>query len=195
MLRDLRFSIALMVAGAVASSVVGALFDQDHNSRIMTMLVPVQNIGNLDQLPPPGLELVIRIFVQNMTSFLTSGLISALSFGVFAMLVPTLAFLSVGHGAYWAATHGIKMGAMGFLLGYVLPHGIIELPAAIIGAAAGMRLGLCAATVPTTISVGRHILWGLALYLRVLFLILAPMLLISALIEGLITPLVTNWIF
>jgi uncharacterized membrane protein SpoIIM required for sporulation len=76
------------------------------------------------------------------------------------------------------------------LIGYVLPHGMIELPTAILGAALGLRIGAALMSPPKGFSVGRNILWALAQFFKVWGLVLLPLFLIAALIEGLISPLV-----
>ncbi len=72
-----------------------------------------------------------------------------------------------------------------FLLGYVLPHGIIELPTAILGAAMGIRIGAALMSPPKGFTVGQNILWSLAQFSKVWALVLLPLFLLGGLIEGL----------
>ncbi|GIV96737.1 MAG: hypothetical protein KatS3mg057_1394 [Herpetosiphonaceae bacterium] len=192
MLRDLRIPLLLVIVGVVVSIAFGIVYDREHETRIMQALVPVQHIGSVPRGSP---FLAAAIFLSNFWKIFWAGLLSALTFGAFAYMIPLFAFAAVAHGATWSAAHGKALGAPGFLLAYVLPHGILELPAAILAAAAGLRLGLAAATTPPGISVGRHILWALALYIRLLLLVVGPLLLLAALIEGLITPQVAALVY
>jgi len=72
----------------------------------------------------------------------------------------------------------------------VLPHGIVELPTALLGAALGIRVGAALMSPPKGFSVGQNILWSLAQFFKVWALVLLPLFLLGALIEGLISPLV-----
>src|SRR5262249_3656234 len=127
---------------------------------------------------------------------LFSSVFSLFAFGVFAFLVPAVAFAQIGFVATSLGAAGgswISLSAnspLQFLIGYVLPHGIIELPPAILGAALGLRIGGAPLSPPKGFSVGRNILWALAQFFKVWALVLLPLFLAAALIEGLISPLV-----
>jgi ABC-type Na+ efflux pump permease subunit/uncharacterized membrane protein SpoIIM required for sporulation len=192
MLRELRWSLLVVLIGVVASIIFGLLFDNAHQTRIMRAIVPTGGIGTA---PHSSLGIAVVVFFGNVWRIILTGLFSALTFGVAAFLVPLFAFAAVAHGATWAAAHGKALGALGFLLAYVLPHGIVELPAAILAAAAGLRIGVAGATTPPGVSVGRHMLWALALYFKLLLFVIMPMLLLAALLEGIITPLVAAAVY
>ena len=117
-------------------------------------------------------------------------------FGVFAFLVPAVAFAQIGFvatalqakGGSWLVLEANS--PLQFLLGYVLPHGIVELPTAILGAAMGIRIGASLMSPPKGFSVGQNILWSYAQFFKVWALVLLPLFLLGGLIEGLISPLV-----
>jgi uncharacterized membrane protein SpoIIM required for sporulation len=143
--------------------------------------------------PAPGVALAAEIFVRNIRVALLSSVLSALAFGIFAFLVPAVAFAQVGYVATWLVADGGDPWR--FILGYVVPHGIVELPTAIIGAALGLRVGAALMSPPPGFTVGENLLWALANFLKTYLLLLVPLFLLAALIEGLLTPLVIRALY
>jgi uncharacterized membrane protein SpoIIM required for sporulation len=154
------------------------------------VLLPTAAVVQLEAL----LMISRRWDVVQLVALVLSGVFSLFVFGVFAFLVPAVAFAQVGFVATSLAARGGSWLALGadsplqFLIGYVLPHGIIELPTAILGAALGLRIGASLMSPPKGFSVGRNILWSLAQFFKVWGLVLLPLFLVAALIEGLISP-------
>jgi uncharacterized membrane protein SpoIIM required for sporulation len=144
--------------------------------------------------PSPGLALLI--FANNIRVSVLSNVFSVFSFGLFAFLVPAVAFTQVGFVASTLQARGGSWLALGadsplqFVLTYVLPHGIIELPTFILSAALGIRIGAALLSPPSGFSVGQNILWAMANFWKVWLLLLLPLILLSALVEGLLSPLV-----
>ena len=152
--------------------------------------MPTEQIGQINTSAS-----FLEIFVRNSRNILINGMVSTFSFGFFAFLVPLIAFFSVSYGATWAANHAVVGGGWGFVLGYALPHGLIELPTAMLAAALGLRIGAAMVKVPPTYSVGRHLLWALAMYLKMFVFVLMPLLLLASIIEVTITPAVFRAIY
>ena len=70
----------------------------------------------------------------------------------------------------------------------VLPHGIIEIPAAIIAGAAILQLGLAALSLPQGSSLGASWLVALGKWARLSLAIVIPLIIIAAAIEVFVTP-------
>jgi len=81
-----------------------------------------------------------------------------------------------------------------FLLGLVLPHGIVEIPAMVLAGAAILRCGNCLLAKPEGRSLGQLWLQALADWLTVLVGVVVPMLLVSAILETWVTPLAASWV-
>ena len=77
----------------------------------------------------------------------------------------------------------------------MLPHGIIELPVAILSAAMGIRVGVALMSPPKGFTVGQNILWALAQFAKVWLFVLIPLFLLGGLIEGLVTPLIIRALY
>jgi uncharacterized membrane protein SpoIIM required for sporulation/ABC-type Na+ efflux pump permease subunit len=190
--RDLRYPliVALIAAciGLFAGTYLAATFEHNYNRSLARL---VQNLGTA---PPPSLGLALAIFVNNLRVSILSNVFSMFAFGIFAFLVPAVAFTQIGfvttslslQGGSWTMLDATS--PLQFLLGYVIPHGIIELPVFLISAALGIRIGASLLSPPPGFSVGQNVLWSLANFARVWLLLLLPLVLVASLIEGLISP-------
>lgn len=186
LLRDYRLPLLVAVLAAVA----GALFGPWFATFFERIGQSPQNVG---VTPAPNLALGIFTGVANSFRLLTTALLASVSFGIFSLMVPFFAFGGVGYVAGALAANGggwLELGPaspLQFVLGYVLPHGIIELPAAILGAALGVRIGAAVMAPPKGFTVGQNIMWSLAQFLKVWLLVLAPLFLLAGIVQQVIT--------
>lgn len=192
LLRELRLPLAVSLLAAVAGSVFG--FAKAHTF----VLPPVERM--LDQIavgPAPSLWLALLIFLNNLRVSILSNLFAPFSLGVFPFLVPATVFAQIGY----VCGRLIERGGVGpdspltFLVAYLLPHGIIELPTFLLSAALGLRMGAALLTAPGEFTVGENLLWAAAQAAKTWLLVIAPLVLAAALIEGLFTPLVIMWAY
>ncbi|MBA3470042.1 MAG: stage II sporulation protein M [Herpetosiphonaceae bacterium] len=190
--REIRLALLLVSGAVLAAVVVGSFFvpSSDRDRELMNVLVPTQNIGQLNEVPS-----FLAIFARNSRNIFLNGIFAVFTFGLSTLLVPLIAFFSVSYGATWAANNAATGGGLGFVLGYVLPHGLIELPAAMLAAALGLRIAASYVKVPPTYSVGRHLLWALAVYLKMFVFVILPLLLLASIIEVTITPAVFRAVY
>ena len=197
LLGELRLPLACALVAALAGLAFGAALGQ---GRVMAG-VGGGLAGGADQIlaglgspPPPSPQLAAQIFLNNLRVSLLSNLFSAASFGVFAFLVPAVAFGQVGLFASRLAARGGGWGELGdasplqFVLAYVVPHGLVELPAFVLSAALGLRIGAALLAPPPGFTAGQNLLWALAAFAKVWLLVLVPLIALAALIEGLVTP-------
>jgi uncharacterized membrane protein SpoIIM required for sporulation/ABC-type transport system involved in multi-copper enzyme maturation permease subunit len=134
----------------------------------------------------PGLD-VRGIFEHNLRVVGIALLLAPLSFGTVPLLMPLSALLLVGFFAGEAAFLGLN--PLVFLLVFILPHGVFELPAIILAMAFGLRMGLSIMSPPPGFSISESLLLALADLLKVFFLVVIPLLLLAAVAEVYITPL------
>jgi uncharacterized membrane protein SpoIIM required for sporulation len=199
LLREYRLPLAVALFAAFAGLLGGGYIGENYQVRFLDRFLA--NVGDLKHLPSPGLPLVFLIFLNNIRVSILSNLFSLFAFGVLAFLVPAVAFAQVGfvtttlarHSSDWLALD--PSSPLQFLLAYVLPHGIIELPTAILGAAMGIRIGVSLMSPPKGFTVGQNILWSLAQYFKIWLLVLVPLFFAGSLIEGLITPLIVRALY
>jgi uncharacterized membrane protein SpoIIM required for sporulation len=77
-----------------------------------------------------------------------------------------------------------------FFSAAVLPHGVLELPAAIIATALSVRMGAVFMSPPRGMTVGEGWLWALADFVKVFLALVVPLLALAAALEVHVTPLV-----
>jgi len=75
-----------------------------------------------------------------------------------------------------------------FLTTFILPHGIVELPAAIIATGMALRLGAVVISPPSGMTVTQGVLSALADFLKVFVFLVLPMLVVAAMLEVWLTP-------
>ncbi|WP_322489690.1 ABC transporter permease subunit [Chloroflexus sp.] len=192
LLRELRLPLAVGLLAAVGG--MGFGFWQART----LVLPPVERM--LDAIafgPAPSLWLALFVFLNNLRVSILSNLLAPVSLGVFPFLVPATVFTQIGY----VCGRLIERGGVGFdspltfLMAYLLPHGIIELPIFLFNAALGLRMGAALLTAPGEFTLGENLLWAAAQAAKVWLLVIAPLVLAAALIEGLVTPLVIRWAY
>ncbi len=144
-----------------------------------------ENLPEIDFLPRFN---VTGIFLNNLRSLLLAGLLAVFSFGALALILLMIPVALVGFFA-------VEVGILGyspwvFLLAFILPHGIIELPAAIIATAFALRVGAALVSPPAELDVGQGFLLVLADFVKVFCLLVVPLLLIAAALEVHLTPVI-----
>lgn len=188
LLRDYKLPIAVALVAALAGIASGSYVGTNYRVRLLESYLA--NIGG-PIAPSAGLGLGIAL--NNIRVALLSNVFSLFVFGAVAFLVPAVAFAQVSFVAGALAGRGGSWLALGansplqFLLAYVLPHGLIELPTAVLSAALGIRIGAALMAPPKGFTVGQNILWALAQWAKVWVFVLIPLFLVAGLIEGLVT--------
>jgi uncharacterized membrane protein SpoIIM required for sporulation/ABC-type transport system involved in multi-copper enzyme maturation permease subunit len=146
----------------------------------------------VDFLPSMGLAPVGLIVWQNVRVLLISMVAGVFTLGVLGVL-PLLA--TVGVVGFLA---GLLMNQGYSLLtfaGLILPHGIFEIPAAVLSTAAVLYAGAVLATPTPGKTIGEAWLSALANWAKILVGLVIPLLVLAALIEVWITPKVALLLF
>jgi stage II sporulation protein M len=137
-------------------------------------------------LGPFQISTAIFIFMKNVTALLFSFLFSPL-----LCLVPILALMANGLLLSFVSAAVIQEKSLGVLLAGLLPHGVFELPALIIGEAAALSFGTMAIIALISKKRRNQLLPNLRQNSRYLLVALA-LLLPAAIIETYITPLLLS---
>lgn len=192
LLRDYRMPIGVAVIAALVGVAGGMFISRFYE---LPWLGRFLNSA-LGRTSDAGPLFAVGIFFNNLRVSLFSSLLSALTFGLFSFLVPLVAFGQVALVASFLGTRtasaavGTAANPVTFLLAYILPHGILELSAAMLGAAMGIRLGAALMNNQRGITVGQNMLWSLAQFFKVWGLVLVPLYFVAALIEGILVPVI-----
>jgi uncharacterized membrane protein SpoIIM required for sporulation len=196
LLRDYRLPLLVAVIAAACGLLGGGYVGSNYTVRLLD-----NYLANVGSAPTASLGLGLSIAANNIRVALFSSIFSLFVFGAFAFLVPAVAFAQIGFVASALSERGGSWLALGansplqFILAYVLPHGIIELPVAILSAAMGIRVGVALMSPPKGFTVGQNILWSLAQFAKVWLFVLIPLFLIAGLVEGLGTPLIVRALY
>jgi len=153
-----------------------------------TILSPLsEDIATLEEfgslLVPFEFFTFIFIFSKNVSALLISFVLSPI-----LCLTPILALIVNGWLIAFVSVPVVQQESLGFLLAALLPHGIFELPALILGQAAALSFGTM--TMLTLFKKGRRNLMLPVLKQNLKYLLIAfALLLPAAIIETYITPL------
>ena len=133
------------------------------------------------------------VLVNNVRSLLLAALLAVFSFGTLAvalLMVPlAIVFFFVAQVAY------VGYSPVLFFAAFVLPHGLLELPAATIATALAVRLGAAFTSPPRGMTVSHGWLWALADLIKVFVALVLPLLALAAAIEVHVTPHIVVWAF
>lgn len=149
-----------------------------------------EEFGNLRFFSVRG---VGYILFHNLRVILLASLLGIFSFGVLGILVLMLPFVLLGYLGVVAAQGGIPLGK--FLLAFILPHGILEIPAILISGAIILRLGATLVTPVPGRTIREAWLHSLAEWARILLLVVLPLFIGAAILEIYLTPRVAVWLF
>ena len=149
-----------------------------------------EDLAGFDFLPPLT---TWGIFWNNARSLLLAAGASLISFGVLAALLLMLPIAIIGYVGAGIVMAGQNLWT--FLLAFILPHGIIELPAAILATAAAVTVGVGVIARQEEGSGGSRVLEALADFAKLFFFLVLPMLLLAAFLEANITPRVVLWFY
>jgi len=138
-----------------------------------------------------GLQGVLLVLYQNVRVLFLASAFGVFTFGVLTVLILMLPIALVGYLTSQMAVAGMNPA---LLVAALLPHSVIEIPAAIIAGAAAIRLGASVIAPPPGKTVGEGWLTALADATRVWWCLVLPLLLIAAVVEVFLTPTVLLWI-
>jgi uncharacterized membrane protein SpoIIM required for sporulation/ABC-type transport system involved in multi-copper enzyme maturation permease subunit len=133
------------------------------------------------------------VLKNNVRALLLAGLLAVFSFGTLAvaLLMAPLAIV------FFFVAQVAQMGynPVLFFSAFVLPHGLLELPAAIIATALAVRLGAAFMSPTRGMTVGEGWLWALADFVKVFLALVLPLLALAAAIEVHVTPAIVVRVF
>lgn len=133
------------------------------------------------------------VFSHNVRALLLAALLSVFSFGSLALLLLLVPMGIIGFLAGQVALIGED--PVRFLVAFILPHAIVELPAAVLATAFALRVGAVLIAPPAGFTAGEALLQALADFAKVFLFLIAPLLLAAAFLEVYVTPQVVIWLY
>ena len=135
---------------------------------------------------------MLMVWWQNLRVLLLAMVLGIFTFGVVGVmpLMATVGIMGFLLGAL--SRHGLPV--LPLVIGLILPHGIIEIPVAILATAAVLHAGAVLAHPSTGKTVGEVWLEALADWAKVIVGVVIPLLFVASAIEIWVTPRIALWI-
>ncbi len=149
-----------------------------------------ENVARYGFVSPLGAGWVL---LTNLRALALATGLGAFSLGVLGVILLMLPLALVGYFAGQMTALGISPWL--FYVAFILPHGIFEIPAAILTGAAILRLGASILAPPPGKTLGEGWLMALADWAKIMLAVTMPLLVAAALVEALITPRVVMAVF
>ena len=195
-LRRSRLALAVVIVGLLASVYVGYAFAARYQLPPEMMGLELVSSETFSELPAvdwlPAFT-TWGVLSNNVRALLLAALLAIFSFGTLAvaLLMAPLAIV------FFFVAQAARLGysPLLFFVAFVLPHGVLELPAASIATALAVRLGATFVSPRQEVAVGEGWLWALADLIKVFVALVLPLLALAAEIEVHVTPSIVVWIF
>jgi uncharacterized membrane protein SpoIIM required for sporulation len=199
MVKELRWALLLVLVISI-----GAVFVGISQADVFPIPAEVLDFGNLERGFVTGVDEfgTIRfysvqgmgvIFLHNLRAIVLNSLLGIFSFGVLGVITLVLPFSMIG---YFSAIVGqIDLSPGVFLTGFVLPHGVVEIPAILLTGALIIRLGITLVTPNKEYTIGEAWIRSFADWTRVIIFLVVPLLIAASFLEVFITPRVALAMF
>ncbi len=128
----------------------------------------------------------LTVFLVNLRAIGIATFLGMFTFGVMALILLMAPLGIVGFFAGNATMAGMSLWK--FLLAFVLPHGVLEIPAALLAGAAILELGMSLMRPQAQGSLGERWLRAFAEWARISLALIVPLLLAAAALEVFVTP-------
>ena len=133
------------------------------------------------------------VLTNNVRALIGAAFLAVFSFGTLAIALLMAPMAVIFYFVIQAA--GAGYDPVRFFSVFVLPHGVFELPAAIIATALSVRLGAVFMSPPEGMTVSQGWLRGLADFVKMFVAVVVPLLALAAVVEVHVTPAVVVWAF
>jgi uncharacterized membrane protein SpoIIM required for sporulation/ABC-type transport system involved in multi-copper enzyme maturation permease subunit len=189
-LRGMKKPILILALLMIIGAIIGVMIAEQYPLPLNKVKVEgnielsAQNIQDIFPLFSP--VSFFKYLFRNLTTLLLSALLGMVSLGILGTL-PVIGTAAVG-GYLIAILGNYGLPVIPLFVGFILPHGVFELSAAILASAALLQAGAKLATPLSGKSVGEVWISGVATWFKVLIGIVLPLLIIAAAVEVWITP-------
>lgn len=198
-IKELKWALLMVLSLTIAAVFIGA--SQAEIFKIPAGLLDWKNLDEglvtgIDEFGPIrffSVQGIGTIFMHNMRAVVLDSLLGIFSFGVLGIIALILPFSIIGYITAIAGQTGLSPWT--FLTGFILPHGIVEVPAIIITGALIIRLGLTLVTPNEKYTIGESWIRTLADWTRLIIFLVIPLLLIASFLEVYITPRIALALF
>jgi uncharacterized membrane protein SpoIIM required for sporulation len=131
------------------------------------------------------------VFVQNLRVLAVASVLAVFSFGILMLLIVMVPVALSSFLIVQLVAAGLDPVAA---FAAIIPHSLLEIPAAIIATAAALRIGAVIIAPPPNKTVGDAWMDALAGATRIWFCLILPMLILAAIAEVALTPRLVVWL-
>jgi uncharacterized membrane protein SpoIIM required for sporulation/ABC-type transport system involved in multi-copper enzyme maturation permease subunit len=189
LLKDQILPFGVVMIATIAATVLGIILARQYPVPPEVFPLPqisadtFENVQKVQFLPEISTS---AIFLNNLRVLVLAGIISVFSFGSLTLF---LTLINMGLVSF-LVTEIIMLGYNPwlFIAAFILPHGILEIPAILVGMAFALRMGAALVSPPKGLDIGQGLLLTSANFIKILILVVVPLLLVAAFIEANITP-------
>lgn len=186
----LRLPVMLVVGACVAAYWIGVRYADIYPIPPEVLLVEGWYDRFMEILAASGLRGPVGVFLittQNVRTLGIALLLAAFTLGIAAVLIIMVPFALVGYLMVQMTAAGM---APAVLWAALIPHSLIEIPTAVLATAAAVRLGISVMSSPSDKTLGEGWMEALADATRLWLALFLPLLVVAAVVEVYITPLV-----
>lgn len=194
-LRRMKWSIIV-----VSLFCIGAFITGTHLVSIFPINLPAEQIDagkGLESLmeywPLFSISPAATIWWQNVRALIIGLILGLFSFGILGIMPLFITIAVVGYLYQIMLINGLQ--AANILSVLILPHGIVEIPAAVIATAAVISAGAKMATPTATETFGETWMRSISDWTKVMIGVVIPLLAIAALLETWLTPRIALMLF
>lgn len=186
--RQLRAPIVLLTLALIGAAAAGAVVGRMYvlPASFQAQLTGANILANLKQLELMVGALPPVIIMQNVRVILLLALLGVFTFGVLAILIFMLPIGVIGYIAAQFALAG--QNPWTFVLGAIVPHAVIEIPALLLATAAALRWHVTAISPLRSGTLSERFLAAAGDFMRLLLGVVIPLLVVAALVEAYVTP-------
>ncbi len=196
LLRCNRIPVAIVVLFVIVAAGIGWAYVRKYplpQGSLQLETLSQQDFGSLPDVSFLPSLTTRGILVHNAQVLLLGGLAAIISLGVFAILMLMVPIALVGFFAGQVAWLGYN--PLTFLAAFILPHGLFEIPAAIVATAFALRIGASLTAPREGLTVGEGLVAAIADFVKVFLFLVLPLLLVAAFIEANLTPQIVLWAY
>jgi uncharacterized membrane protein SpoIIM required for sporulation len=133
------------------------------------------------------------IFFHNLWVLLLAGAAAVISLGVLSVL---MLMVPIGLVSFFTGQMAwLGYDPLVFLGAFVLPHGLFEIPAAILATAFAVRIGASVTAPREGLTVGEGLVAAIADFAKVFLFLVIPLLFVAAFVEANLTPQIVVWVY
>jgi len=184
---------AILILSAALAAAYGIGLDLANQFTLPADLLAVERLDpslavNLRQLGLLSGRGMLVILLNNLRAIAIASFLGVFSFGILAVVLLMAPVTLVGYFAGNASLAGLTVSR--FMLALIVPHALLEVPAAIVAGASILELGMALIRPGGQGTLGRRWLTALAEWARVGLAVVFPLLAGAAAVEVFVTPLI-----